>query len=170
MREYKRRTIQEVAACTCDRCKRRLTPDEPGEWQERLSVEHSCGFDSVFGDGNTVSLDLCQHCVREVLGEWLRILPPEKRIERGDIARHPRMKKFAKFGPDFMAEGRGDHEQDKRGPAARRLTALKGIIRKPAKPVSIAGMNSVTGNDVGPPKDARPSSKRKSRKRQGPRK
>lgn len=170
MREYRPRTIQELAVCTCDRCQRRLIPGEPGEWQERLSFEHSCGFDSVFGDGNTVSLDLCQHCVREVLGEWLRITPPEKRIERSDIARHPRMKKFAKFGPDFMAEGRGDHEQDKRGQAARRLTALKGIIQKPGKPVSIEGMNSVTDNDAAPPKDARLSTKGKARKRHGARK
>jgi len=75
MREYQHRIVQEVAACTCDRCRRRLTPDDPGEWQERLSFDQTCGFDSVFSDGNTVSLDLCQHCVKEVLGEWLRITP-----------------------------------------------------------------------------------------------
>lgn len=77
MREFRPVTAQELAACTCDRCQRRITSDETGEWQERLSFDHSCGFDSVFGDGNSVSLDLCQHCVREVLGEWLRIGPPE---------------------------------------------------------------------------------------------
>lgn len=75
MREYQSRTIQELAACTCDRCLRRLTREEPGEWQERLSFNLSCGFDSVFGDGNTVSIDLCQHCIQEVLGRWLRIGP-----------------------------------------------------------------------------------------------
>lgn len=76
MREYRHQTVQKLAACTCDRCKRRLTPDD-GEWQERLSFDHACGFDSVFGDGNTISLDLCQHCVRDVLGQWLRITQPE---------------------------------------------------------------------------------------------
>lgn len=75
MREYQSQPVQVVAACTCDRCQRRLTPDEI-EWQERLSIEYVGGFDSVFGDGNAVSLDLCQHCVREVLGAWLRITPP----------------------------------------------------------------------------------------------
>lgn len=75
MREYRSRTVHELAVCTCDRCQRRLTPDEPGEWQERLSFDRSCGFDSVFGDCNAISLDLCQHCVREVLGQWLRITP-----------------------------------------------------------------------------------------------
>lgn len=72
MREYQPQTVQVLAACTCDRCKRRLTPND-NEWQERLSFDHDCGFDSVFGDRNTVSLDLCQHCMREVLGRWLRI-------------------------------------------------------------------------------------------------
>ena len=75
MREYQGRTIQELAACTCDRFKRRLTPDEPGEWQELFSFDHTCGFDSVFGDSNTVSVDLCQYCIQEVLGMWLRIEP-----------------------------------------------------------------------------------------------
>jgi len=75
MREYQSRTIQELAACTCDRCQRRLTPEEPGEWQERLSFDHSCGFESVFGDGNMVSVDLCQRCVQDVLSKWLRIGP-----------------------------------------------------------------------------------------------
>ncbi len=76
MREYKARTVQELAACTCDRCQRRLTRDDPGEWQERWAIDRIGGVDSVFGDGNTVSLDLCQRCAREVLGEWLRITPP----------------------------------------------------------------------------------------------
>nr|WP_231138467.1 hypothetical protein [Cupriavidus metallidurans] len=161
MREYQSRTIQELAACTCDRCQRRLTPDGPGEWQERLSFEHSCGFDSVFGDGNTVSLDLCQHCVREVLGQWLRITPPAdidvfglwrgKRIESAwdappsseERPREPREpEKFAKFGPDFMAEGRGEHEQVERGKAARRFRGLKGRVRVKhsfGAPLSIGG-------------------------------
>ncbi len=55
MREYQPRTVQELAACTCDRGKRRLTSDD-GEWQERLSFDHDCGFDSVFDEGNTVNL------------------------------------------------------------------------------------------------------------------
>lgn len=75
MREYQSQTVRAVATCTCDRCRRRLTPDED-EWQERLSVDFVGGFDSVFGDGNAVSLDLWQHCVRQVLGVWLRITPP----------------------------------------------------------------------------------------------
>ncbi|MCT7310195.1 hypothetical protein N5J06_04515 [Ralstonia sp. CHL-2022] len=86
MREYRPATVLELVACTCDRCQRRLTADEPGEWQERLSLDHLCGFDSIFGDGNLVYLDLCQHCVRELLGAWLRIEPPADSREAGEFA------------------------------------------------------------------------------------
>lgn len=86
MREYRNRTIQELAVTTCDRCHRRLTPDDPGEWQERLSFDHRCGFYSVFGDGDTVSLDLCQHCVRDVLGEWLCVRPSDDTSAPGGFA------------------------------------------------------------------------------------
>lgn len=117
MREYKRRTVQEVVACTCDRCKRRLTADEPGEWQERLSFDQGCGFESVFGDGSTISLDLCQHCVQQVLGEWLRITP----TSTARPALYPGvLEKFARFGADFMAAGCGEHEQAVRAGGQRR--------------------------------------------------
>jgi len=75
LREYQYSAVRVLAACACDRCGRRMNPDEPGEWQERLSIDHLGGFESVFGDGNTVSLDLCQRCFQDVLGAWLRITP-----------------------------------------------------------------------------------------------
>lgn len=46
MREYRHHTARKLAACICDRCQRRVTTDEPGEWQERLSFNQSCGFGS----------------------------------------------------------------------------------------------------------------------------
>lgn len=76
MLEYQDKVVQDVAACTCDRCQRRMTPDDP-EWQENLSVSFRGGFDSIFGDGCTVEIDLCQQCVKETLGAWLRISQPE---------------------------------------------------------------------------------------------
>jgi hypothetical protein len=68
MLEYRDRTVQEVAACTCDRCGRRMTPDDDQwKWYEKVSLDRSGGFGSVFGDGARVSLVLCQQCVRETL-------------------------------------------------------------------------------------------------------
>lgn len=76
MLEYQDKVIQEAVACTCDRCHRRVTADgNDFEWQERLSVAFQGGYGSIFGDGATVSVDLCQQCVRETLGAWLRITP-----------------------------------------------------------------------------------------------
>ncbi|WP_176380135.1 hypothetical protein [Paraburkholderia youngii] len=51
-----------------------MTPDDPdSEWHERVSIASRGGFHSIFGDGYTISIDLCQHCVRDTLGAWLRI-------------------------------------------------------------------------------------------------
>jgi len=43
----------------------------------------------------------------ERVGEEIRIRPARRPL--GDV-----LKKFARFGPDFMAEGRGDQEQAER--------------------------------------------------------
>jgi hypothetical protein len=72
MLEYRDRVVQEVAACTCDRCQRHMTPDDY-DWHEKLSIAYRGGFGSIFGDGRDISIDLCQQCVKETLGAWLRI-------------------------------------------------------------------------------------------------
>jgi hypothetical protein len=77
MREYQNKLVQEMATCTCDRCGRRMTPDgDPLEWYEKVSLDWCGGLGSVFGDGAHVSVDLCQQCVRDTLGPWLRIDAP----------------------------------------------------------------------------------------------
>jgi hypothetical protein len=60
--------------CTCDRCGLEMRQETyDGEWEERLAVVFRAGYHSLFGDGNLVELDLCQHCVKDVLGQWLRV-------------------------------------------------------------------------------------------------
>ncbi|MBB5503171.1 MbcA/ParS/Xre antitoxin family protein [Paraburkholderia sp. MM5384-R2] len=77
MREYRDRMVQEIAACTCDRCSQRMSPDDDqGEWYEKVSLDWRGGFGSVFGDGAHLSIDLCQQCLRDTLGSWLRVDPP----------------------------------------------------------------------------------------------
>ncbi|MEM5434706.1 hypothetical protein [Paraburkholderia diazotrophica] len=74
MLEFRKKSVYEVSACTCDRCGRRMTPDDTDwEWHERVSIACHGGFHSIFGDGCTISVDLCQRCVRDTLGAWLRI-------------------------------------------------------------------------------------------------
>ncbi|CAB3740989.1 hypothetical protein LMG22037_06440 [Paraburkholderia phenoliruptrix] len=74
MLEFREKLVHEVSACICDRCGRRMTPDGPdSDWHERMSIASRGGFHSIFGDGHAISIDLCQHCVRDTLGAWLRI-------------------------------------------------------------------------------------------------
>ncbi|WP_223963793.1 hypothetical protein [Paraburkholderia sabiae] len=76
MLDYATKTVLEIAGCTCDRCMQRTTPDDL-EFHERLSINFVAGFDSIFGDGNVVSIDLRPRCLDETLGNWLHIMPPE---------------------------------------------------------------------------------------------
>lgn len=75
MLEYTEQTVREVSACTCDRCGLHMTPKDMG-WFEKVSLDWRGGYGSFFGDGAHISVDLCDHCVRETLGPWLRIKPP----------------------------------------------------------------------------------------------
>jgi hypothetical protein len=56
----------------CNRCHHQATyEDDQIEAQEFLHWEGACGYGSVFGDGNEISLTLCQHCLKDVLGQYI---------------------------------------------------------------------------------------------------
>lgn len=61
--------VQEII---CDKCQKKITPDDVIEWQEVLSYRTVGGYGSVWGDGNEVELDLCQSCAKEVVGPYIR--------------------------------------------------------------------------------------------------
>ncbi|EBK2214593.1 hypothetical protein YE88_22835 [Salmonella enterica subsp. enterica serovar Schwarzengrund] len=65
-----------ISAKSCDRCHFHAEKDDP-EFHEFLSIDRWAGFGSVFGDGNRVKLDLCQHCVKALLHSWLSISEPD---------------------------------------------------------------------------------------------
>jgi hypothetical protein len=58
---------------TCDRCGRVILESDYTEWPEALQLRFTGGYGSVFGDGARVEVDLCQHCVRELLGPFCRV-------------------------------------------------------------------------------------------------
>lgn len=61
----------------CDRCGREAELDDQDcEFHEFTSIQYRAGYGSVLGDGNRVEVDLCQHCVKDTLGTWLRITDP----------------------------------------------------------------------------------------------
>lgn len=68
---------QEVpVSITCDVCERTYDVDDE-ETDEFLFIREIGGFNSVFGDGNMIEGTICQHCVKEKLGEYLSITEVE---------------------------------------------------------------------------------------------
>lgn len=57
---------------TCDVCNRSWDWSS-SEAQEFISIRQEGGFASVFGDGTLISLDLCQECLMEKLGDWIYV-------------------------------------------------------------------------------------------------
>lgn len=63
---------------TCDVCGKTYSlDDDVFEVQEFTHIRLSGGYGSVFGDGDMVELDLCQHCLKKKLGEYVRIIEQE---------------------------------------------------------------------------------------------
>jgi len=55
----------------CDKCKKEITdPLDQLELQETHRIRFTGGYASVFGDGNEVSCDLCQGCLKELIGDF----------------------------------------------------------------------------------------------------
>ena len=77
MKKFREKVVQEISSYVCDRCGREADADDiqAAEAEEFVSIERVGGYGSIFGDGNQISVDICQHCLKEVLGEWLRIVP-----------------------------------------------------------------------------------------------
>ena len=66
-----------VTAVTCDRCGKRMTRAGWVDWQEMIQFHFTGGYGSVFGDGESFRCDLCQHCVKATLGEYIKCVAPE---------------------------------------------------------------------------------------------
>lgn len=63
---------EQVVSITCDRCKIEVNADDVFEFQEIISIKIEGGFSSIFGDGNVFEIDICQKCVKETVGEYMR--------------------------------------------------------------------------------------------------
>lgn len=64
-------TQKELVSITCDCCK--TDYEDILEIQEFLHYANDAGYGSVMGDGNCLRLDLCQHCTKKLLGEFIRV-------------------------------------------------------------------------------------------------
>lgn len=66
---------QSLEAKECDVCHKVYLKDDGLEWQEFIHIDTIGGYGSVFGDGDTIQLDMCQLCFKEKLGNYIRVIP-----------------------------------------------------------------------------------------------
>ena len=59
----------------CDRCGKEAERGEI-DFTQMKSFDFDAGYGSVFGDGSRVQLDLCEPCLKETLGAWVRVRTP----------------------------------------------------------------------------------------------
>lgn len=74
-KQYKVETkkVEVLDTITCDNCKKTFHKEnDVWEYQEMLHWEGRAGYTSIFGDGAELSLDLCQHCVKALLGNIIQ--------------------------------------------------------------------------------------------------
>lgn len=60
----------------CDSCHKQFHPtkmDDYIEYGEILSINYHGGYGSIFGDGANIQCDLCQHCLKKILGQYIRL-------------------------------------------------------------------------------------------------
>ena len=76
MRDFKTVKRQEVIKLTCDGCGLQASADGDYEFQEFISVERTCGYGSIHGDGKQIDIDLCQQCFADMCGDTLTIIDP----------------------------------------------------------------------------------------------
>jgi hypothetical protein len=62
----------------CDSCKKEFIDDM--ELQEFTTLTHTAGYGSIFGDENVLELDLCQYCLKDLLGNYIIVHKPEQVI------------------------------------------------------------------------------------------
>jgi len=69
MKAYINTTIKtkELSSITCDKCGFDILGDD-FERYEYFHIHHSCGYGSIFGDGNEINIDLCQVCFKKMIG------------------------------------------------------------------------------------------------------
>ena len=76
MKKYIKKTIETevIESIVCDCCKKEFSLTK--DWiktQEFLHINFTGGWESVFGDVNSVECDICPDCLNKLLGEYMRI-------------------------------------------------------------------------------------------------
>ena len=77
MKTYKKITVEQYSAetITCDICGKKYdyaNSEDFMEIQEFHHINFRGGYNSVFGDDVGFAADICQHCLKEKLGEYIK--------------------------------------------------------------------------------------------------
>ncbi len=67
------RTVREITGVECSKCKQIIDVESDLEFQERMSYRTVGGYGSVWGDGTTVEVDLCQWCAYNLFKDFATI-------------------------------------------------------------------------------------------------
>jgi hypothetical protein len=75
MKNFKNIIIKKVSKLTCDGCGEQENPCDSA-FHEFININQRCGYDSIHGDGNQLSIDLCQQCFTNMCGDSLTVTEP----------------------------------------------------------------------------------------------
>ncbi len=75
MRHFRNITVKEISTLTCDSCGEQATLGDY-TFHEFISISHTCGLGSIYGDGKQLSIDLCQQCFFGMCGDILTVIGP----------------------------------------------------------------------------------------------
>lgn len=65
-----KKVVNKLVSVTCDVCGKTYKADDL-EAQEFEHIRHNGGYDSIFGDSFLVTCDICQYCLKEMMGDYL---------------------------------------------------------------------------------------------------
>lgn len=77
MKNFEDKVVKVISKLTCDGCGEQATQDDY-EFHEFISIDHKCGYGSIHGDGNQISIDLCQKCFADMCGDSLTVIEPNE--------------------------------------------------------------------------------------------
>lgn len=119
-----------VYEIVCDRCGKEVQR-EGGDFELMTSIGFEAGYASIFGDGNRVEIDLCEPCMRDTLGAWLRVRTPE------DMSLARMLDKFKPevHGSEFA--GRDPQSLGDLVPSAEAADAEEAVVETPPARTSV---------------------------------
>lgn len=61
---------EKLNSIICDVCEKEFDAEDFLQTQEFLHIDFFGGYGSVFGDGNHIKCDICQECLKKMIGEY----------------------------------------------------------------------------------------------------